>query len=51
METTKFESQDDDEHGGFMEYDELRKITAEVLPDVEFTGETHSFPSPRLKST
>lgn len=48
-----FEWRDDDEYGGFMEYDELRKITAEVLdlPYVEFAEEPYSFPPPKLKPT
>ena len=50
---TIFEWHDEDEYGGFMEYDELRKITAEVLdlPDVEFGEEPYGFPPPRLKPT
>jgi len=36
-----------------MEYDELRKITADVLdlPDVEFAEEPCGFPLPTLKPT
>jgi hypothetical protein len=51
--TTIFEWHDDDEYGGFMEYDELRKITADVLdlPDVEFAEEPYGFPLPMLKPT
>lgn len=47
-----FEWHDDDEYGGFMEYDELRKITAGVLdlPDVEFAEEPYGIPPPKLKS-
>jgi hypothetical protein len=50
---TIFEWHDDDEYGGFLEYDELRKITAEVLdlPDVEFAEEPYGFPPPRLEPT
>lgn len=50
---TIFEWHDDDEYSGFMEYDELSKITAEVLdlPGVEFAEEPYGFPPPRLKPT
>jgi hypothetical protein len=50
---TIFEWHDDDEYGGWMEYDELRKITAEVLglPDVEFVEEPYGSPPPPLKPT
>lgn len=46
---TIFEWHDDDEHGGFMEYDELRKITAEVLDltDVEFGEESDGIAAKR----
>jgi hypothetical protein len=49
---TIFEWHDADDYGGFMEYDELRKITAEVLdlPDEEFAEEPYGF-SPTLKPT
>jgi hypothetical protein len=48
-----FEWHEADEYGGFMEYDELRKITADVLdlPDVEFADEPYGFPPPPLKPT
>jgi hypothetical protein len=47
---TIFEWHDADDYGGFMEYDELTKITAEVLdlPDEEFAEEPYGF-SPTLK--
>jgi hypothetical protein len=40
---TIFEWHDDDEYGGFMEYDRLRKITAGVLdlPDAESAEESN----------
>ena len=46
---TIFEWNDTDGYGGFMEYDELKKITAGVpdLPDVEDAKELHGFP-PKL---
>lgn len=45
---TIFEWHEADDYGGFMEYDELKKITAEVLdlPDVEFAEEPYGFPPP-----
>jgi hypothetical protein len=50
---TIFEWQDNDDYGGFMEYDELRKLTEGVLelPDVEFAEEPHGLPPPTLKPT
>jgi hypothetical protein len=41
-----FEWHDGDDFGGFMEYDELKKITAEVLdlPDVEIAEEPYGIP-------
>jgi hypothetical protein len=49
---TIFEWHDVDDYGGFMEYDELRTITAGTLdlPDVEFAEEPYGF-SPMLKPT
>ena len=46
---TIFEWHDSDSYGGFMEYDELKKITAAVLdlPDVEDVKEPYGFP-PKL---
>ena len=45
-----FEWHEADDYGGFMEYDELRKITAKVLglPDAEFAEEPYGLP-PTLK--
>lgn len=46
---TIFEWHNDDDYDGFMEYDELRRITAEVLdlPDVEFGEESDGIPAKR----
>lgn len=48
-----FEWHDTDSYGGFMEYDELKKITAEVLdlPHVEIAEEPYGFPPPLPKLT
>jgi hypothetical protein len=44
---TIFEWHDDDDLNGFIEYDELKKLTAGVLdlPDVELFEESNGFPT------
>jgi len=44
---TIFEWHDPDGDGGFMEYDELKKLTAGVLdlPDAESPEESHDIPA------
>lgn len=48
---TIFEWHEADEYGGFLEYAELKKITAGVLdlPDLEIAEEPYGFPPPILK--
>jgi hypothetical protein len=44
---TVFEWHDTDDHGGFMEYDELKKLTAGILdlPDRESDEESNGIPA------
>lgn len=44
---TIFEWHDSDDMGGFMEYDELKKLTADMLnlPDVELAEESDGIPA------